>query len=327
MMACLALVACSSSAFNMPLRPAMRTRAASTQMSFDLASSYLNALNDHYLPTTCLQAGVLGSIGDVLAQAIDRNETASSLDWQRACRTGTLGVVIGGIGDAMWLRYLEEPGLFEPIIRTFDRFGADHGVALDPDVFLVVIKTTLDAFVWAPIANSLYLVLTPLSEGVDLTSVVDSLVENFLPVMQSEWSVFLPYNLLAFALFPPFIRPFTTGFVSMLFSTYLSWITHLEPRVQATAEGLNEGLGEQLGELLVPVAVGGTEGALPMADAQTLARADMARDARAVMAAIDRIDDDAKVVLAMDAVGAARAMGVHDSAHALFEEPSSVAVE
>jgi hypothetical protein len=38
------------------------------------------------------------------------------------------------------------------------------------------------------------LVLTPLSEGVDLTSVVDSLGENFLPVMQSEWSsgVFFP---------------------------------------------------------------------------------------------------------------------------------------
>ena len=76
-------------------------------------------------------------------------------------------------------------------------------------------------------------VLTPLSEGVDPMSVLDSLEENFLPVMQSEWSVFLPYNLVAFAFLPSFIRPFTTGFVSMLFSTYLSWITHLEPKVQA----------------------------------------------------------------------------------------------
>jgi protein Mpv17 len=216
-------------------------------MSFDFASAYLNALNDHYLPTTCLQAGVLGSIGDVLAQALDKNDTIYSLDWQRSLRTGMLGGIIGGVGDAMWLRYLEEPGLFDPIIRAFDLFGAGHGVALDTDSLLVVIKTTLDAFVWAPIANSLYLVLTPLSEGMDLTSVIDSLDENFVPVMQSEWSVFLPYNLLAFTFFPPFIRPFTTGFVSMLFSTYLSWITHLEPKA------------------LVPLGtVGGKEGALAM---------------------------------------------------------------
>eukprot|EP00966_Prymnesium_polylepis_P249994 5778999-Prymnesium_polylepis.1 len=188
-----------------------------------------------------------------------------------------LGVVIGGLGDAMWLRYLEEPGLFEPILRAFDLFGAGHGVALDADSLLVVIKTALDAFVWAPIANSLYLVLTPLSEGMDLTSVIDTLGENFLPVMQSEWSVFLPYNLLAFAFLPPFIRPFTTGFVSMLFSTYLSWITH--------PMGTDEA----------------TEGALAVADTRTLAMADMARDARAVVAAMDRIDTAAQVVAAMDA--------------------------
>jgi len=227
-------------------------------MSFDVASSYLNALSDHYYLTTCLQAGVLGSIGDVLAQALDKDGPAYSFDWQRNLRTATLGVGIGGLGDAMWLRYIDEPGLFAPILHAFDLFGAGHGVALDDDSLLVVIKTTLDAFVWAPIANSLYLVLTPLSEGVDPMSVLDSLEENFLPVMQSEWSVFLPYNLVAFAFLPSFIRPFTTGFVSMLFSTYLSWITHLEPKVLATAEGPSEGLGEPL----VPLGTdGGTEGA------------------------------------------------------------------
>jgi protein Mpv17 len=307
-MASLALLTCSS-AFLMSARPLVSASLQSTarvptmQMSFlDFSAVYQNALSTHYYETTCLQAGVLGSIGDVLAQALERpaateTKKACSLDWQRTLRTGMLGVVIGGLGDAMWLRYLEEPGLFEPILRAFD----GHGVTLDADSLLVVIKTTLDAFVWAPIANSLYLVLTPLSEGTDLAGIVHSLDDNFLPVMQSEWSVFLPYNLVAFAFLPPFIRPFTTGLVSMFFSTYLSWITHLEPKVQQAAEGLGEGMVE----LLVPLgSTGGKEGPLTMVDGRDHG---MARDARKVVAAMDRIDAAAHVVLAMDAIDAERA--------------------
>lgn len=271
-------------------------------MSFDFAAAYQNALSTHYYETTCLQAGVLGSIGDVLAQALERpNATETkkgySLDWQRTLRTGMLGVIIGGLGDAMWLRYLEEPGLFEPVISAFD----GHGVTLDADSLLVVIKTILDAFVWAPIANSLYLVLTPLSEGTDLAGVLHSLDDNFLPVMQSEWSVFFPYNLVAFAFLPPFIRPFTTGLVSMFFSTYLSWITHLEPKVQQAGEGLGEGLVELL---VPPESTGGMEGTLIMADGRDHG---MAGDAREEEAAMERIDAAAHVVLAMDAIDAARA--------------------
>ena len=135
-----------------------------------------------------------------------------------------LGIVIGGLGDAMWLRYLEEPGLFNPILYAFNRMSADGG-HVDADL-----KASLDAFIWAPVANALYLVLTPLSEGMSLGSVYESLSNNFLPVMQSELSVALPYNLVAFALIPAFMRPFATGLFSMFFSTYLSYISHLPPK-------------------------------------------------------------------------------------------------
>lgn len=158
-------------------------------MTFDLASSYSAALSEHYYPTTCLQALALVSIGDVLAQALEQSQTNATnllLDWGRTLRTGMLGIVIGGLGDAMWLRYLEEPGLFNPILYAFNRMSADGG-HVDADL-----KASLDAFIWAPVANALYLVLTPLSEGMRLGSVYESLSNNFLPVMQSELSVALP---------------------------------------------------------------------------------------------------------------------------------------
>ena len=258
-------------------------RAPDSTMTFDFASSYLNAMQDHYYPTTCLQALVLVSIGDVLAQYIEpsrANSTTYSLDWRRTLRTGMLGIVIGGLGDAMWLRYLEEPGLSDPILRAVDSYSMVHEFTLDPDSLLVVLKAFLDAFVWAPIANTLYLVLTPLSEGVDLASVSESLSENFLPVMQSELSVCLPYNLLAFAFLPPFLRPFATGLFSMFFSTYLSWITHLEPK-----------------PLLSEAAAAGTN--------KELAMAAMTRDAREVMAAIERIDAESEAVPALGAINVA----------------------
>ena len=172
------------------------------------------------------------SIGDVLAQALEQSQTNATnllLDWGRTLRTGMLGIVIGGLGDAMWLRCLEEPGLFDPILCAFNRMSADGG-HVDADLLVVVLKASLDAFIWAPVANALYLVLTPLSEGMSLGSVYESLSNNFLPVMQSELSVALPYNLVAFALIPAFMRPFATGLFSMFFSTYLSYVSHLPPK-------------------------------------------------------------------------------------------------
>jgi len=248
----------STTAFQLPSSHVVSPRSFATvprvwqpQMSFDLAQTYITALNEHYYQTTVLQSLVLVSIGDMLAQAIEANgdeQSKMSFDWQRTARMGMLGTVIGGLGTATWLRFLEAQlptieahaaasfldlplGLYEPVLRAFETFGPEHGFGLDAvaDSLLVTVKATLDACVWAPIANTAYLVLTPLSEGQDLSSVGESLNENFLPVMKSELKTFFPYNLLAFAFIPPLVRPFTTGLISMCFSTYISWITHLTP--------------------------------------------------------------------------------------------------
>ena len=307
------LVACTS-AFQMVAHPLIRPPSIATnslkimprsvpqtRMSFDLAATYLSALNEHYYQTTVLQALTLVSLGDVLAQALEKNnddaQTKMSFDWKRTARMGALGAVIGGLGTATWLRFLEAQfpvveshiaasflnlpvGVYEPILRALEIYGPEHGIGLDAvsDSLLVFVKATLDACVWAPIANTLYLVLTPLSEGKDLVSVGETLSEKFLPVMKSELSTFFPYNILAFAVIPPLVRPFTTGVVSMCFSTYISWITHLEPHLPPT--------------MRLTLAGGPPESTL-------LA---MAADASAVLTAMDRVDAAAMVVAEMDMV-------------------------
>ena len=119
-----------------------------------------------------------------------------------------LGLVVGGVGTSHWLAFLEArlPG---------------HGSAA-----VVVAKAVLDATLWAPVANTAYLAATPLLEGRGAGECAAEVRENFVPVMRTELATFLPYNLLSFALVPPLLRPFTTGFVSMCFSVYLSWVMH-----------------------------------------------------------------------------------------------------
>jgi hypothetical protein len=104
----------------------------------------------------------------------------------------------------------------------------------------VVEKALIDACVWAPIANGAYLGLTPLVEGAGLQRSGEVIQERFVEVMKTELKTFTPYNLVAFSLIPPLLRPFTTGFVSMCFGVYISYITHLTPEVEEppAAEGV-----------------------------------------------------------------------------------------
>lgn len=197
----------------------------------DVVGTYNCLLQGHYLATTATQAFVLVGAGDAIAQTIELRSCPESpapmrcydqhcvvvdtidacpaaFDAARCLRMATLGVFIGGLGTATWLRFLEEwlPGNGDPQ--------------------LVVAKACLDACIWAPIANAGYLVLTPLLEGKDAEFVRAMLAEQLGPVMRTELSTFFPYNLVSFSLVPPLLRPFTTGFVSMCFAVYMSWATH-----------------------------------------------------------------------------------------------------
>ena len=117
-------------------------------------------------------------------------------------------------------------------------------------------KACIDAGFWAPIANTLYLVLTPLSEGESVEAVKQSTAAKFVPVMKTELMTFFPYNLVSFSVIPPLLRPFTTGFISMCFAVYISWVTHLDgAHAQSAADDPDGGArsalrSEQEGELV-----------------------------------------------------------------------------
>ena len=180
-----------------------------------LSAFYSSSLHSAYYRTTATQALLLVGAGDAISQKIEAGE----YDPQRTMRMALLGMFIGGFGTACWLSHLEQ---WLPGHATMSR---------------VVEKAALDACVWAPIANTLYLVLTPLLEGKNTSDVRTMLTERFLPVMATELSTFFPYNLVSFSMIHPLYRPFTTGFVSMCFAVYISWVTHAASPTEQAEEG------------------------------------------------------------------------------------------
>lgn len=204
-----------------------------------LVHAYQTSLREHYDTTTAVQAFVLVAMGDLIAQGIEASTAAGGaqaeaavlaeaeergealvgqalpadgqhgrLDLVRTLRMGSLGLLIGGIGTSHWLQFLESklPGHASPTI--------------------VLEKATLDACLWAPVANGAYLMLTPILEGDDAATVKRKVEGEFMDVMKTELLTFFPYNLVSFSVVPPLLRPFTTGFVSMCFGVYISWVTH-----------------------------------------------------------------------------------------------------
>ena len=59
--------------------------------------------------------------------------------------------------------------------------------------------------------------------------------------MKTELMTFFPYNLVSFSVIPPLLRPFTTGFVSMCFSVYISYVTHQHHHDGEDSHRLEEG--------------------------------------------------------------------------------------
>ena len=213
------LLAAASSAFapatrvpQLPIVTSSRTRPVVALDISHLSDAYYAALETNYYSTTAAQAFLLVGMGDTISQGIEtkgfRND---EYDLPRTLRMAGLGLAIAGFGTSTWLKNLEAalPG---------------HSTA-----GRVLEKASLDACVWAPIANTLYLVLTPLLEGKSRDEVWQLCERRFVPVMQTELSTFFPYNLVSFSMIHPLYRPFTTGFVSMCFAVYISWITHNSP--------------------------------------------------------------------------------------------------
>ncbi|EOD37051.1 hypothetical protein EMIHUDRAFT_110055 [Emiliania huxleyi CCMP1516] len=97
---------------------------------------------------------------------------------------------------------------------------ASAGSETTPEI--IVLKCTADYFIWAPIANTLYLVLVPLLMGQTPAAAFQIMLDGFGAVSLLELCIWTPYNLLSFRFLPLELRPPTQSALAALFTIGLS---------------------------------------------------------------------------------------------------------
>jgi hypothetical protein len=191
-----------------------RTFTSSPKAAEDLVKAASNLAGDfisselRYLSTLFVQAGMLGGASDALSQAID----GVPVNGAHVVAMALSASVLGGIFDTIWLQIIERevPGT---------------------NIAAVLTKTVADFVIAGTLVNSAYLlgvpILTAALSGMPLPHPLFEgwTLDQFASAMRLELFTYTPYDLFAFRLIPPEIRPLAMAVVSAINTIVLSGIT------------------------------------------------------------------------------------------------------
>lgn len=169
------------------------------------------AMGPRYLVRAAMFSCLLRGGSDLAANMMMKGDA----DFSHVAAMGTVGLVFSGLVGASWLASLEQ------------RLGSGTN---HKDI---VSKAAADYILYAPVANSVYLFLVPLLSAVfahhaqvDLGALAlhsaNTWKEGFGSAMQLEAELFVPYNLVAFRLVPPALRPQTQACMCAAFTFGMS---------------------------------------------------------------------------------------------------------
>lgn len=166
-------------------------------------ASYRQLATTHYLPVSACQSAVLRGGSDVAHQLM---EHTLDIDIGHALAMGSIGLCISGLCGSLWLQHLER------------RLGCSSVGGFRT----VLAKSAADYTCWAPVANSAYLLGVPALTTGDVGAALASMDTSLPSAMGLELLIFVPYNLIAFSLVPPALRPSVQAVLACVFTVGLS---------------------------------------------------------------------------------------------------------
>lgn len=173
-------------------------------------SEYRSWAQDNYLLAAAVQAGILRSLANLVAQMVMvSNKCEEEVRLSTVLSMGALGATVSGLGGASWQRMLERR-----LGRSVGRGHARH----------VAMQAAANLLFWAPLANTVYILGLSLLRGECLASAWDGLTRRFASVMLLELSLFVPYSALAFRTLPLEYRPLASSCVGAAFTVGLSMV-------------------------------------------------------------------------------------------------------
>ncbi|EJF61479.1 hypothetical protein BD309DRAFT_859104 [Dichomitus squalens] len=152
--------------------------------------------------TQCATSFVLFATGDILAQQAFEKK-GSNHDFARSARVAFYGGAIFGPILTKWLQLLNRLQFTSPTKA-------------------VAYKVYLDQFVFTPGVVAMFFGSMTLLEGKTVNDAKVRISEAYVPTLIRNWGVFIPTQIVNFALVPTHLRFVTIGVVSLFWNAYLS---------------------------------------------------------------------------------------------------------
>eukprot|EP01130_Rhizamoeba_saxonica_P000174 TRINITY_DN10171_c0_g1_i1.p1 TRINITY_DN10171_c0_g1~~TRINITY_DN10171_c0_g1_i1.p1 ORF type:complete len:200 (-),score=36.00 TRINITY_DN10171_c0_g1_i1:60-617(-) len=168
-----------------------------------LWSKYTTALVKKPILTKAATGGVLSGTGDIISQVID----GDSYDVVRTLKLAFFGFSVYGPGLHFWYKGLEKvvPGV---------------------TVAKVIQKIVLDQTIFAPLYLGSFITVMSLLEGKGIDYIVSKQKSELFPTLKANWGVWIPANIVNFALVPINLRVLFVSCVSVAWYSILSKLHH-----------------------------------------------------------------------------------------------------
>ena len=175
--------------------------------------AYLSSLQTHPLRTNSIAAGVIGAVGDGIAQNIERRRQCTDASSWSPMRTCEMAVFCGswlGAPQSLWFRFLS---------RKIPE-GSPHKLAKTLGVHMGFM---------APATNSLFFAYSEMRRGPNDTwsaRFAERMRQEFPSTTAYSMCFWVPTHMLTFTLVPLHLRPLYLNTMMVVWTTYLSIAGH-----------------------------------------------------------------------------------------------------
>jgi len=150
----------------------------------------------------CATAAVLFGTGDIIAQqAIEKR--GKNHDFARTARLTFYGGALFGPAITKWFQVLNRIQFSSPTKG-------------------VVYRVWLDQFLLTPGAVAFFFGSMSIMEGKGISGAQERISSAYVPTLLRNWGVFIPTQIINFAIVPPHLRFVVVSVVSLFWNTYLS---------------------------------------------------------------------------------------------------------
>eukprot|EP00871_Galdieria_phlegrea_P004276 jgi/Galph1/484/GphlegSOOS_G5244.1 len=178
--------------------------------------SYLRKLQTDPLVTKSVTSGIISSLSTILSTIIEGKQLKSS----KVIHEFTIGLVV---------RLTESQNIRAPLIHYFhtilDKLIFRNARQTSP--FVVLAKVLLDQFVFSPPFTALYYYVTALVNDEPIRPTSQKIRSELLGVMKRSWSLWIPVNVINYALVPLELRVLFSNIIDVFWTAYLiSTVSH-----------------------------------------------------------------------------------------------------